>query len=296
MGDAVGVNRRIRVEQGASASARWEMVDTAPVTALDGLVEGYTGFDETAARPVTRREVVTPRVVLIVNLGEPIGVARGAGTEATMRSFVAGLSQEATLTRHDGTQRGIEVRLTPLGAHRLFGVSMDSLAGEVVAVEELWGRAGTELVERLAASPDWTRRFDLLDDALARTADRGPEPRPEVAAAWHRLRSRHGDLAIGDLVVETGWSRRLLAARFREQIGLTPKAAARVLRFDRATLLLTGPSRPSLAAVATTSGYFDQAHFHRDFQRFAGCTPTEYLAARLVDLPGTGVDRPVPAA
>ena len=78
---------------------------------------------------------------------------------------------------------------------------------------------------------------------------------------------------------ELGCSRRHLSARFREEIGLTPKAFARILRFQRTVGLLDGGA--DLAGVALACGFADQPHFTREFRALAGRTPTEFLAARL---------------
>ena len=86
------------------------------------------------------------------------------------------------------------------------------------------------------------------------------------------------------LAAELGWSRRHLAARFRDEVGVSPKALARLLRFERALELL---GTRTLADIAYECGYYDQAHFNRDFRAFAGATPGELLARRLPD--GGGV-------
>ena len=94
-------------------------------------------------------------------------------------------------------------------------------------------------------------------------------------------------MGIQPLADATGWSRRHLLTRFRAQVGLAPKTAARVLRFRRAAGLLVppgsdgGPGRPvprGLADVAAECGYADHAHLVREFRALAGCTPTAYLA------------------
>ncbi len=76
---------------------------------------------------------------------------------------------------------------------------------------------------------------------------------------------------------ETGWSRRHVTERFRHQLGLPPKAYARLLRFEHATTLLASPDpRNTLADVAVDAGYYDQSHLTRDFVALAGMTPGAY--------------------
>ncbi len=267
----------MRVERGDG----WEVTTRPTAPALRGIAGAPRGYRERAAGPVDRREVPHPGVVLVVNLGDPLvvdGAAHG--------SFVAGLAGGPTRTEHRGVQEGIELRLSPLGAHRVFGLPLDELADRAVALEDLWGPRGRELPERLAGAAGWAARFAILDGVLAEAAARGPRPDAEVARAWRRLVATRGGVAVGDLAADVGWSRGRLAQRFRRQVGVTPKTAAGILRFDHAVQRLAGPGPRSLAAVALACGYYDQAHLNRDVRRFAGCSPTAYLAARRPDLLG----------
>ncbi len=80
---------------------------------------------------------------------------------------------------------------------------------------------------------------------------------------------------------ETGWSRRHVTARFKRQLGISPKAFARLLRFEHAGSLLTAlPPGKTLADVAIEAGYYDQSHLTRDFAALAGMTPGAYAADR----------------
>ena len=125
---------------------------------------------------------------------------------------------------------------------------------------------------------DWESRFDLVDHFLCRRLDSGPQASPEVAGAWQRIRQRGGRVRIDDLATETGWSRKHLANRFREQLGATPKTVARLVRFEQLTALARSGRPIDLADTALALGYVDQSHLSRDVRMLTGETPLAYLA------------------
>jgi AraC-like DNA-binding protein len=247
----------------------WEIATAAPHPALHGRFGEYCGYTETGT-PAVRREVPHAAVTLILNLGEPLRV-----DDRPYASFVAGLHDRAVWTRHPGSQAGIQIDLPPLTAYGLLGVPVSELANAVVGLDDLLGRPAGELIARLADAPDWPARFTLLDRALADRLDRGPAAAPEVAWAWRQLYRTAGRISVADLAAGTGWSHRHLATRFRQQVGLSPKAYGRVLRFQRAMRRL---GEAPLADLAASCGYYDQAHLNRDFRDLAGTTPTELAA------------------
>ena len=101
---------------------------------------------------------------------------------------------------------------------------------------------------------------------------------PELRRAWQLLDHSDGALTIGALAAEVGWSRQHLGRRFVEEFGLSPKSAARVMRFDRTRHALAArPTTTSIAEVAAACGYYDQAHLNREFAELAHCTPTQLL-------------------
>ncbi|MFC8530856.1 helix-turn-helix domain-containing protein [Nocardia sp. NPDC057227] len=262
-------------------ASSWETVAAPPHPALAGLVGEYAEFSERADGPVVRYEPANAGAVLIVEFADPLIVADVAepGVSRTWRAFAAGPSLGPTRTEHAGVQHCVEVRLTPLGLYRVAG-NVSELADRAVGLAELFGREGRELPEKIVAQQDPASRFALLDALLGRAAVEGPEPDPEVAYTWHTLQRTGGTAGIGEIRAEIGWSRARLARRFRAQIGLTPKAAARVIRFGRAAALLRAPDPQPLSAIALSCGYADQAHFTRDFREFAGRPPSAWAADR----------------
>jgi AraC-like DNA-binding protein len=268
----------VRVEKHESELGSWELHWRAPAQRLRRHVRSYCGYIEDGAEPFRRKELPSGDVVVILSFGPRIRVDGAPRT-----SFVAGLHDEHAITEHDGVQHGIQVNLTPLGALALFGPPPTGVPGQLVDLEDLLGRRTPLLLERIFEAPGWEARFGLLDSLLSEQLAEGLPASPDVAWAWKRLSETDGRASIGDLTEELRCSRRHLTSRFREQIGIAPKAFAQILRFDSGIRRLHTEGPSSLAQVAHECGYYDQAHFNRDFRRFSGTTPTELLASVLPD-------------
>jgi AraC-like DNA-binding protein len=284
-------DRRSQIQRHRSELGEWEAVFGAPDARLRGLVVGrYTGWVETTAQAIRRREVPKLFVPVILNFGAPFGVlSPGNGSDGmeTFGSFAAGLHDGAALVESTDRSHCLQVNLTPLGAYQVFGLSMGSLANRVVDLRDILGEGGRRLVEQLEDATDWEIRFAILESFIAGRVADARRPAPAVAWALGRLQRSGGRVAIGALAAEIGWSRKRLIAQFRDQVGAPPKTVARLLRFNRAIRLLGAGNGTSWAALAQDCGYYDQAHFNRDFRAFAGCTPGDYIGRSLPD--GGGV-------
>lgn len=278
-----------RVFRHESEHDRWEMVHGAPDPRLRGHVLSYCSYDEHTSSFVRRRELPSVRVVLIINLGEPIRVcAPGAsGWSDQPEGFVAGMHDTYAVTETGGSQGGVQVDLTPVGAHLLLGIPMDELSQRVVTLEDMFGRGGTLLREAVAVAPDWAQRFAVVDEFLLTLLDHARSPVPSVTRALGRLRESGGTVPIGAIAAEIGCSQRHLISRFREQVGVTPKLLARILRFERVVAMVDGRTEMGWAEIAQVCGYYDQAHMIRDFNQFAGGPPSEFAVRRLPDGGGT---------
>ncbi len=77
--------------------------------------------------------------------------------------FVAGLDDSYALVETSGSQSGVEVYLTPVGAGLVTGVPMSHLRGRTVALDQLFGPLGGLIREELQEAPDWPQRFAIVD-------------------------------------------------------------------------------------------------------------------------------------
>ncbi|HVS85517.1 MAG TPA: helix-turn-helix domain-containing protein [Gaiellaceae bacterium] len=246
-----------------------ELVRRPAAEALRPHVHGYWGYVDEPGVPTRQREALGTHVVLIFGLGSELRV-----DGVTLSTFVGGVGDACPVIEHDGAMRGIQVDVTPLAARMLLGVPMHELARRSLPLGEVLGAAAGELDARLDESCDWEERFAVVESWLARSLAAAPEPPPDVAWAWNRLRATDGRARVEELAATLGCSRKHLAARFRDHVGLPPKLVARTMRFRRAAELVAG-GRP-LDEVAAACGYYDHSHLDRDFRDFAATTPSAY--------------------
>jgi len=193
-------------------------------------------------------------------------------------AFVMGVHGEHIVLDGACAPEYVRVFLGPLGAYRLLGMPMSELQGQAVDLSEVLGPLGARLAEQLRAESTWRGRFRLVDRLLLHRLDTGPAPSAEVSRAWQRLVATGGVVPIGRVAEEVGWSHKHLITKFREQVGLSPKTAARLVRFDRVLRAMERPDPYGWERIAAESGYADQPHLIREFRTFTGGTPTDFLA------------------
>ncbi|RZQ64833.1 helix-turn-helix domain-containing protein [Amycolatopsis suaedae] len=254
-----------------------------PHPGLRHLVRRYIGYTQHDVTLPVHRGLPSRNVTLIVSLAEPVHFVGGVGAErgpVSLQTVVGGLHLGPVLIQQDRYQCGVHIELNPLGLRALLGVSATELASSVVDVADLpvpWAR---RLADRLAGQPGWPERFAVLDEEFA--AAIGPVTlATEVQWAWRSLISRHGGRPVAELAREIGWSRRHFSERFAREVGVPPKQAARLMRFERSSALLRAGGYRNLAELAVRSGYYDQAHLTNEWRELAGCTPSAWIREEL---------------
>jgi AraC-like DNA-binding protein len=266
----------VELERHELDGVRWEVARRLPAPALRPLLgQALEGWALEGPRDMSFHELPFPGIPLILNLGSP-WIVEGARLD----SFLAGLHTRPTQVTGERTFSCVELRLTPLGARRLLSRPLHELTNGTHTLDEML--PGVEaLAARVRETQEWDERFDLLEAFLAkRLSDTPPTPR-ELDWAWRQLVRSGGRVRVRALADDLGWSPRRLIERFRDHVGLPPKAAARVIRLDRAiSALRTGT--PRIAEVAAACGYADQAHLGRELRELGGITPGQLASGNFV--------------
>ena len=241
------------------------------------------GFRDRGSTPPDLRLIPHPAVTLVVAFGGGIAVEDATGRRHR-GSFAAGAGFGDVLrVRWEKDVECLQVRLSPVIARAVLGGAAADLGGAVGTLDDLWGREAARIGERLGGLSSWADRFAWTEAWLARRCAAAAPVDREVAWAWHRIVADRGTPRIEGLAAELGWSRKRLWSRFRAQLCLPPKRAAKLVRFDHAVHRLVAGQ--DAAAVAADTGYADQSHLHRDVVEFTSLTP-----ATVIDEPFLAID------
>ena len=219
----------------------------------------------------TERLLPMPTMELVFQLG---GGRIGGG--------VAGPHSEVFFIERSAQDELLGVHFKPGGAFPFLGVPAGDLHNRYVDVADLWGeRAATSLVARLREAPTSRAKFALLERWLLGAAARPLQRHPGARFALAELRRDSTVRSSADVARALGMSQRRFIQLFRDEVGLTPKLYSRIERFQHVLRSVELCDEVDWVGVATSCGYFDQAHFIHDFREFTGLRPSDYLGLRI---------------
>ena len=227
-------------------------------------------------------ELIAPTgsTVAAIVLGDPIRLTpSGGGSSLTAeQGFLIGPHDRPVVNEPQGETFCVGVVTSPVGCRPSFGIAPALLRGRVVDLMEAWPRA-TSLRLALASCQTPAEALDVMESTL-RTAE------PCDRTAFERCRAAVQELSadparpVAEVAAGLGISHGHLDRQFTEQVGLSPRTLARILRMRRLLDHIDVYETVAWADLAAKLGWFDQSHLIRDFRRHTGVTPAEYAAAQ----------------
>lgn len=172
------------------------------------------------------------------------------------------------------------IHFRPGGAAPFLGMPATELTDQVIETDAVWGAAANDLYQILLEQPTPDAKFQALEKFLLRVARGRVEPSAAVRLALGRFLAAPHESSIGRIAAELGISHKHFIRRFRDEVGLTPKRFCRIRRFQQVLARIQQLKAIEWADVASTCGYYDQAHFIHDFHAFSGLNPSAYLTER----------------
>jgi AraC-like DNA-binding protein len=244
-----------------------------------------------AGKTAYQRDRILPSGMsqLLINLGPPQYRIEPGPPEVRV-PFVdiwySGLHQGPIDTEAPHGNALLGVAFTARGGFPWLGERMDGLSDQIIALADALGDGALALRERLLNTESLAARFRVVERWLLARLRPRTIVHPAVRWAVDQIASSGGRMPIAALATQTGFTRKHLGNLFQQQVGLSPKALARIHRFREALDILNKANgQVPWAELAEACGFYDQSHLINEFRRFTGFSPVE-LARR--DRPDSG--------
>ncbi|MBO6545469.1 MAG: AraC family transcriptional regulator [Balneolaceae bacterium] len=191
--------------------------------------------------------------------------------------WISGMQKEFISISAEVHSSMFVIRFTPTGLFQLLGVSMDELRDQVFDAELFFGSSIRTLRDQLLEAPTPECKFKAVSNWLSEKMISNQQINPVVNFAIDHITKNPSLDQVGRLSQITGYSQKQLIHLFKTHLGLTPKYFQRIMRFNLVLKELDQTSRINWTALSQQCGFYDQAHFIREFQKFSGFNPTEFL-------------------
>lgn len=251
-----------------------------PAPALRPYILNMFAFHQKTTQPLSMRRYPMPFVILLIELGSAIRLRTQNGNIHVVPhgGFAAGLSDTYADAEFSGVMTGIQISLTPTGARRLFGLSMDSLKNIAVPLVELLPRSYVFCLEQLHEAQTWRQRFELLEACFTPLILGRDMNTSAVDWAITEMMATRDGVNMSALCDRLGYSQKHVISLFHDKVGIPPQLMARLIRLHRTMRTIASAPHVNWVNLALSNGFYDQAHFVREIKRFSGHTPSQVRA------------------
>jgi AraC-like DNA-binding protein len=249
----------------------------APPPALARALACIWTFEDAAASAEAQRVVPDGRCELVVHFGAPYREANEAAPQA--RVVFAGQLTRPLWLHATGPCGVVAARFDPAAARAFLGMPMDRATDKRLALADHWPAEIAALEGEVLTAGSIEARVEAIARFVERRIE-GASPDAAIERSVAAMQLVAAEISVDEIAAAAAMSRRQLERRFRDAVGIPPGTLADILRFRRVFDAMERDSSRPWTDAAAAAGYFDQSHLIRDFRRFVGCTPGEFLAAR----------------
>jgi AraC-like DNA-binding protein len=254
----------------------------SPSASLNAYVDYFYYID--GAMPYRREKVLpTGWLDLEVNFGGAIQIYDTSGSKPVatcIDSWWAGVWNTYGTVEWPQDIQLVGIHFKPGGAYPFLNFPLSELHNQIVPADAIWGGFAAELYERLCAAPSIPARLALFEQLLLTRLCAAPHGLNAVRYGVTEIARQHGALSIKALRDQMGISQNHLLTQFKRMVGISPKALAQLYRLKLVLRSIDPAQDVDWTRLAHQSGYYDQAHFNKDFRAFTGHSPTDYLGLR----------------
>ena len=206
---------------------------------------------------------------------------RGYFVEGTHNIAVVGLATQFNgLMRFNGQYKCFLIQFAPTGLSKIFGLPSQEITNTIYAADELFGRAAKELLDQLQNASSLEGMASFADKFLTDFIGKKKYVHllDGITKISNELPTLKGILRPVEYADRVNMSLRNFERKFHEQVGISAKMYARLLRFNEAIKLKMQQPGKDWVSIAFECGYYDYQHMVKDFKEFADASPTYFFS------------------
>jgi len=252
----------------------------SPPPALVPFVK-YFWLLEAPATDHLQKQVITPDgcMEMIIHWGDPYLQFDEDGNHFVQpRSFVFGQIASPLVIAASGISGVVAARFLPCGFSAFSSMPVNKMNNRAVPLEELFGNDGIQLELSILSSTTGMQRIKLMGDFLSSRLTVQKEADTLARETYNLLMTSKGQITIKAIAARLQINRRNLERKLSTTIGLGPKQLSKIIRLQIALKTMERKRFSTLTELAHEGGYFDQAHFIKDFKEFTGLSPKQFYA------------------
>jgi len=246
-----------------------------PHAILEDTVRCFWTHEDTYAADTIQSITPDGCVELIFNFGSPYLLLTTTPPRVLPTAILVGFQKKTMPIKVAGTVKVVAARLFAWGALALLEDEIRAPCDSVTALGADWDTLVRSLKDEVTEGRYERAATTLQDFLIQKALSRSYDPKL-VRTAAKLLYHTKGQCRIEELADYCHASVRQLQRGFQTVVGASPKLFARILRFEQAQRRLMREGETDLTGLAHECGYFDQAHFIKEFRSFTGKTPSEY--------------------
>lgn len=251
-----------------------------PAQHLRNSIKHFWTIDSMSTSTVPQLIVPEIQTEIIFHLGDKVKKVKNSVTEYPSRSFVLGQLTEPHFMKPLGRTKILGVRFHPFASHQFLKTPANLLLNNLTSLSDIFGKDAVNLQEKICNSTSINEAINHLELFFTKLllSSRPTSIDILTKSAINSIMTNYKHFKSAKLAYDLNISKRQLQKAFIETVGVSPSQYVRLLRFHNVFPLLKDRLySKKLTRLALHAGYYDQAHFIRDFKEFTGTTPFQFL-------------------
>lgn len=191
--------------------------------------------------------------------------------------WFSGMQTEYLTISSDNESEMMVITFKPGASFSLIQQSLEQFNNKVIPAKDIFGENILSVRSAIISNSDADKKIEIAKSWLVSSLGKLPFEGIVIKQIVEEMQLSSESLNIKDVAVRSGYSQKQFIHLFKKYVGLTPKQFHRIVRFNELLNAIFKKEKVDWAGVANEFGYYDQAHFIKDFQAFSGHNPKKYI-------------------